>query len=164
VTAIRSEGRPIRLAALVTLLFCVVVLANAGCGRAKPTRGEVIERYTQELREAVSAHVPEEERKARMLLIVDRLEALNVRFDQETADFIASYRKLNADYDAARPALEQLFSDYSAKRVQARSEALDLHFQLASLATAAEWDPIVKAEGRLYEEVNELSLAPEGMH
>jgi hypothetical protein len=38
--------------------------------------------------------------------------------------------------------------------MRARSEALDLHFQLASLATAQEWDSIGKAEEKLYEEVN----------
>jgi hypothetical protein len=146
--------------ALLTLVACVVLTAP-GCSRTKPTRNQVIERYSEELREAVSANVSGEERKAQMLLIVDRLEAVNVRFSRETADFIGHYRKLNADYDAMRSAFEQLFSDYSTKRVQARSEALELHFQLAALASAGEWDSIGKAEGRLYEEVNEAPLRPE---
>lgn len=89
-----------------------------------------------------------------MLRVVDRLEALHLRFSQETADFIEHYRKLNADYDSTRPAFDQLFSDYNAKRVQARSEALDLHFELDSLATADEWDKIGKAETKLYEKAN----------
>jgi hypothetical protein len=157
----RSAVRRFGFAAFLIPCFCAVTLSVPGCSRTKPTRGEVIERYSQELREAVSASVPEERRKAQMLLLVDRLEALNVRFDQETADFIASYRKLNADYDAVRPAFDQLFADYSAKRVQARGEGLDLHFQLASLATADEWDSIVKAEAKLYEEVNASRFAPQ---
>jgi hypothetical protein len=89
-----------------------------------------------------------------MLLIVDKVEALHRRFSQETADFIESYRRLNADYEATRPAFDQLFADYSAKRIKARSEALDLHFELASLATGDEWHAIGKAEIKLYEEVN----------
>jgi hypothetical protein len=96
-----------------------------------------------------------------MFLIVDQLEALHLRFSQETADFVESYRKLNADYDATRPAFDQLFSDYSAKRIKARNEALDLQFQLASLATAGEWDSIVEAETKLYEEVNAARPAEE---
>jgi hypothetical protein len=96
-----------------------------------------------------------------MLLIVDQLEALNLRFSQETADFVASYRRLNADYDSMRPAFEQLFSDYAAKRIAARNEALDLHFQLASLATASEWENIGEAETKLYEEVNATRAAEE---
>jgi hypothetical protein len=90
-----------------------------------------------------------------MLLVVDQVEALNLRFSQETADFVRSYRKLNADYEATRAAFDKLFADYNAKRIKARNESLDLHFQLASLATADEWDSIGKAEKKLYEEANE---------
>lgn len=150
----RSRARGIGCASLFTLLVCAVALSLAGCGGKKQTKEQAIARYSQELREAVSTKVPDERRKAQILLVVDRLEALHRRFGQETADFIESYNKLDADYDATRPRFDQLFSDYSAKRVSARSEALDLHFQLASLTTAEEWDAIGKAEIKLYEEVN----------
>jgi hypothetical protein len=85
---------------------------------------------------------------------VDQIEAAQTRFSKEMADFVESYRKLNADYDATRPAFDKLFSDYNVQRIKVRNEALDLHFQLASLSTATEWNPIVKAEIKLYEEVN----------
>ena len=149
-----SGARSIGFAALFTLLVCAVTLTVPGCGGTKPTTDQTIERYSQKLRNAVSTNVPEEGRKAQMLSIVDQVEALHVRFSQETTDFVESYRKLNADYDSTRPVFDQLFSDYNAKRIKARSEALDLHFQLASLATADEWDAIGKAETKLYEEVN----------
>lgn len=146
--------RSISCAALLGVLVCAVTLPVAGCGGKDPTKQQTLERYSQKLRETVSAKVAEEGRKAQMLLIVDKVEALHRRFSQETADFIESYRKLNADYEATRPAFDQLFSDYSAKRIKARGEALDLHFELASLATEDEWRAIGKAEIKLYEEVN----------
>jgi hypothetical protein len=113
-----------------------------------------MERYSTELREAVAANVSEEPRKTQMLSIVDKLGALHRRFSQETADFLERYDTLNADYGAARPAFDRLFSDYNSIRIQARTEALDLHFQLAGLATAHEWKTIGKAEIKLYEEVD----------
>jgi hypothetical protein len=146
--------RGIGFPALFALFACSVILTIPGCGGKPPTREQAIERYSQALREGVSSNVADERRRAQMLSIVDQLEAVHVRFNQETADFIANYRKLNADYDASRPAFDQLFSDFSAKRVKARSQALDLHFQLASLATVAEWDSIGRAETKLYEKVN----------
>jgi hypothetical protein len=148
-------------AALIALLICCAALTLAGCGGKEPTRQQSLERYGLELREAVSSHVHDEQRRSQMLVIVDQVETLNQRFNQETAEFIEGYRKLNADYDAARPAFDRLFADYSAKRVRARGEALDLHFQLASLATEVEWDSIGKAETELYEEVNEAKPARE---
>jgi len=147
-------GRSIGFAVLLTILVGAVAFTVPGCGGKKPTRAQAIERYSQVLREAVSINVPDEGRKAQMILIVDEVEALNHRFSQQTADFVESYRKLNADYYSTRSAFDQLFSDYSAKRVKARNEALDLHFRLASLATVGEWDAIGKAEMKLYEEVN----------
>jgi hypothetical protein len=154
--------RGIGFAGLFALLFCSAVLMVAGCGGKPPTREQAIQRYSDALRDGVSNNVHDEPRRTEMLGIVDQVAAVHRRFNQETADFIASYDKLNADYDATRPAFEQLFSDYNAKRVKARSEALDLHFKLASLATAAEWDTIGKAETKLYEKVNDARIAGQG--
>jgi hypothetical protein len=148
-------------AALFALVVCAAALTVSGCNRTQPTRGEVIDRYSQDLRDEISSEVPDQARKAQMLLVVDHLEAVHRRFSEETVSFIERYRTLNADYDATRPAFDQLFSDYKTKRVKARSEALDLHFQLASLASADEWSGIWKAEKKLYEKVNETDPTQE---
>jgi hypothetical protein len=153
--------RSIGFSALLMLLLGAT-LTIGGCGRTKPTAAETVARYSQELRIAVSANVAAEDRKSQMLLIVDQVEALHLRFSQETADFVQSYRKLNADYDAPRAAFDQLLTGYNAQRIQARSEALDLHFKLAALATADEWHAIGKAEGKLYEEATEARHPKEG--
>lgn len=152
-TSVHSAFRSPGSAALSTLLVCALTLVVPGCSREKPSREQAIGRYSQELRDTVSERVPDERRKAQMLAIVDRLQALHLRFSRETADFIEGYRKLNADYDAPRSAFDHLFSGYSARRLAARSEALDLHFELTSLATGDEWDKIGKAETRLYEKI-----------
>ena len=161
---VREAGRRPRRMFFATAslaLVCVVVLCISGCGGAKQTRSQVAERYGQELRGTVSSVVTDEQRRVQMLNIVDRMQALQLRFSRETADFIDSYRKLNADYEAKRPVFDQLFSDYGRKRALARDEALDLHFRLAALATAAEWDAIGRAEAKLYKKVNAAPAQPE---
>jgi hypothetical protein len=140
--------------AFVTVMVWAITLTAPGCGGEQPTRRQTIQSYSQKLREAVSTNVADEGRKTQMLLVVDQIEALQTRFSKETADFVESYPKLNADYSATRPTFDQLFSDYNGQRTKARDQALDFHFQLASLATATEWDTIGKAEGKLYEEIN----------
>jgi hypothetical protein len=137
---------------IVHLLLAGALAINAvGCGGSKPTAEQTVQRYSQELRESVSHEVHDEARRTQMLSIVNQAQLLQQRFNQETVDFVASYHRLNADYDAERPAFEKLFADYNTKRVRARREALDLHFQLASLATTDEWRAIGKAEAKLYE-------------
>jgi hypothetical protein len=157
----RERRRSIGAAVLLALLCAIAVLAAGGCGK-KTTRGQAIERYSEELREGVSSNVPDEQRKEQMLLLVDQLEALLLRFNQQTVEFVDSYRKLNADYASTRPAFDQLFADYSAERISARTQALDLHFRLASLATAEEWEAIGKSETKLYEKFHAAPPAKEG--
>ena len=136
------------------LLLCALGLFASGCSRTKPAVGPTVERYTQALRDAVASNVPEGTRRTQMLSIVDQVEKLHLRFAQETTSFVTSYRSINADYDATRATLDDLFSEYEAQRVSARDEALALHMQLAALATASEWNAIAKAEQKLYEKVN----------
>jgi hypothetical protein len=154
-------ARSIGFAAVCMLTVCALTLTVPGCGGKESSTDQTIERYAQKLREAISTNVPDEGRKARMLGIADQVQSLHLRFSQETTDFVGNYRKLNADYDVTRPAFDQLFSDYNAKRIKARSEALDLHFQLASLASDDEWKAVGKAEANLYEEANEARQSQE---
>jgi hypothetical protein len=144
---------------VTAFVMTCALLAAPGCGGEQSTREKAIQSSSQKLRQVVSTNVADEGRKAQMLLVVDQIEAAQTRFSKETADFVESYRKLNADYGATRPTFDKLFSDYNVQRIKVRNEALDLHFQLASLSTATEWNPIVKAEIKLYEEVNAVRPA-----
>ena len=141
------------------VVLCAAASLVCGCGGKKPTKEEAIARYGQELHDVVADKVQDEGRKAQMLQIVDRLEALQLHFGHDTEALVASYRKLNGDYEARRAAFDQLFADYNATRIRSRGEALDLHFQLAALATDDEWRPIAKAESKLYEEISEARPA-----
>jgi hypothetical protein len=140
---------------LAIVTVSAITLATPGCRGTKLTPEQVIQSSSQRVRQAVSSNVADEGRKAQMLMVVDQIEEMQTSFSKVTADFIENYRKLSADYDATRPAFDQLFSDYNGQRIKARNQALDLHFQLASLATVSEWDAIGKAEVKMYQEVSE---------
>jgi hypothetical protein len=144
--------RWIGLSSAIALLACAAALLVQGCG-GKKDKDQAFGQYSEDLKEVVSAQVQDEKRRAQMLVIVDELQTVYRQFSQDTADLVASYRKLNANYDAPRNAFNRLFADYGAKRVRARDEVLELHFQLAALATAEEWDRIAKAEIKLYDKV-----------
>jgi hypothetical protein len=83
----RSMVSRIDCAPLFALLVRAVALTLAGCGGKKQIKEQAIARYSQGLREAVATRVPDERRRAQMLLVVDQLEGLQRRFGQETADF-----------------------------------------------------------------------------
>jgi hypothetical protein len=147
---------------LAIITLCATVLAAPGCGGTKPTTAQVIQSSSQRLRQEVSKNVADESRKSQMLLVVDQIEAVQSSLSKETADFVQNYQNLNSNYDAPRSAFDQLFADYNGQRIRARNQALDLHFRLASLATADEWIPIVKAEVKLYEAFTEAEAGKGG--
>ena len=95
--------------------------------------------------------------------LVDQIETVQTSFNADASAFVSKYQSVNADYDAPRATIEQLFSDFDADRIRARNQVLDLHFQLASLATDKEWGPIGKAEVRMYEGIGEARTAQEEM-
>lgn len=153
--------RHLEVAICAALVLCMIGLTSA-CSRTRPATGPTVERYSQKLRDAVASNVQDPTRRTQMLVIVDQVEELHMRFARETATFVASYRTLNSDYETQRPAFDNLFSGYDAQRIKARSEAFDLHMQLGALATPAEWGAIQKAEQKLYEEVNAVRQSEGG--
>jgi len=161
VTEVRSHTRSRFAAGASMVLVFVLVLCTSACGGTKPTKAEQVERYGQELRERIAATVTDPRRRDEALQVVDQMQALQQRFNRETSAFVDNYRKLNADYETTRPTLDQLFADYSNRRVAARNEALELHFRLAALSTATEWDAIGKAEAKLYKKVSAAPLPQE---
>jgi hypothetical protein len=143
---------------IATMLACALVglaaVALPGCKSSNPSAEQTTESATQKMRKVISSDVAEAGRREQMLKVVDRMEAVQAAFNKNITDFVTRYQTLNADYDATRPAFDKLFSEYNAERVQARSQTLDLHFQLASLATEKEWDRIGEAEAKMYEAID----------
>jgi hypothetical protein len=136
--------------ALACLLVSFAVVALPGCKSNNPNPEQTTESATQKLRRVIASDVAEQGRRAQMLKLVDRMEEVQSAFNKEIADFVTHYQTLNANYDATRAAFDQLFSQYNTERTQARSQALDLHFQLAALATDKEWGRIGEAEAKMY--------------
>jgi hypothetical protein len=141
-----------------TMLVCLVVslaaMALPGCKSGNPSPEQATESATQKMRRVISSDVAEAGRRDQMLKLVDKFEAVQTSFNKDVVDFITHYQTLNANYDAPRAAFDQLFLQYNTERVQARNQALDLHFQLASLATDKEWGRISEAEAKMYEAID----------
>jgi uncharacterized protein YozE (UPF0346 family) len=139
--------------ALACLLVGLAVVASPSCKSNNPSPEQTTESATQKMRKVISSDVAEAGRREQMLKLVDKMEAVQTAFNKDITDFVTKYQTLNADYDATRAAFDQLFSQYNAERIQARSQTLDLHFQLASLATDREWDRIGEAEAKMYDAI-----------
>jgi hypothetical protein len=149
-TDVHSGMSKIGSRAAAVVVLGAIALALCSCASTKPTPEQTIQEASQDLRQAVSGNVADPARRDQMLALVDQIAATQRSFSMQAAEFAAQYSRMNADYDAPRARFEQLFADFNAQRVQSRDRILDLHFQLAALATEQEWRPIGKAEAKLY--------------
>jgi len=145
-------------------LLCLALalgLAITGCKSAPLTPEAGAQKFTLQLREAVSANVTDQARKEQMLALVDQMEAVQSDFNRDVTAFVGSFRQLNTSYDTPRSDFDALFKTYDTQRIQARNRFLDVHFQLTALATADEWKRIGKVEKKIYQELLKPRQAPE---
>jgi hypothetical protein len=147
---------------VVAVVLGTLAMALGGCAGTKLTPEETLQGASQELRQTVSKNVGDPGRRQQMLGLVDQIESTQRSFSAQAAEFAAQYSRMNADYDTARARFEELFSDYNSRRIQSRDRILDLHFQLAALATTEEWIWIGKAEAKLYEETGKARAVQAG--
>ena len=148
------------------ILLCVLIpliagLALPGCKSPPETAEASAQKFTRQLRDAVSGNVADSGRKDQMLALVDQMETTQQTYNQDVAAFVASFRQLNTSYDTPRATFDELFKAFDAQRVAARDRFLDVHFQLTTLATAGEWKKIGKAEKKLYEDLLKPRAQPD---
>jgi len=152
----------ITVSAVAAFVLCAIVLAASGCADsgAKPTDDQIFHDASEELRQAVYSNVEDQKRRDQMLSVVDQIESTQRDFSTRAAAFGEKYRAMDTDYDTPRAQFDELFADFNAQRIQSRDRILDLHFQLAALATAKEWTRIGKAESAMYTDVRIARAQP----
>jgi hypothetical protein len=152
---------------LVWTLVCLASATASGCKSTTPSPEQTTERTTEKstekLRQTISKEVGEPGRREQMLRLVDQIDIAEGNFNKDVSAFVTTYESVNADYDAPRATFDHLFSDFDADRTRARTQILDLHFKLTSLATDKEWGPIADAEMKMYEASEQARTAEEEM-
>ena len=138
---------------LLLSLALALGLALPGCKSPPPPPAESAQKFTMELRDAVTGTVTDPARVNQMVALIDQLDAAEVEFNQHVTTFIASFKQLNAGYDTPRAAFDDLFKTYDAQRIATRDRFLEVHFKLTALATKDEWKKIGKVEKKIYEEL-----------
>ena len=147
--------------ALAFMLVCLASGTSLSCKSTIPSPEQTTERSTEKLRKVISAEVADAGSREQMMKLVDQIETLQTRFNEDASTFVGKYQSINANYDAPRAAFDQLFSDFDADRTRSRSRILDLHFQLTALASDKEWGAIGKEEVKMYEATGEARTAQE---
>lgn len=130
------------------LLVALVAGAVAGCSLFGGGGGDAL----AELRGLVRSEVADEERAARMLAEIDRLESVIDDYNATSAAAGEELRALNRDYDATRAQFEAMLQRQNEVRSAARDLVVASALELRDLATAEEWKEMAELEIRVYRE------------
>jgi hypothetical protein len=104
---------------------------------------------------AVSAHVADAQRAARLNKVVDALREQLLSFDAVHNTFQSNIVALNARPDATRAEFETLIEQFNEQRVTCRKRVIDLHLEMVAATTVEEWKRLHRYERKLLAESHE---------
>ncbi len=131
----------ILLAALFTLILAM------GCKSVTPA--EATKSAGDETRTLITEHVADEARAKQMIALVDQLEIDLMAFVKTQASHNEVLRKKNADYDASREDMQNLYDAYNRDTRAMGMRIAQTHLDLTKLATPEEWVVISKSKNRI---------------
>lgn len=130
---------------VVATLFVLVLLS--GCKTLTPMEATKSAGY--ETRLLISEHVTDEARAKQMITLIDQLEKDLMAYAEIQAAHNEKIRMKNADYDALREDMQNLYDAYNSDTLDIIMKTAQTHLDMAKLATPEEWAMISKIEHRI---------------
>lgn len=102
-----------------------------------------------ETRTLITEHVTDEARAKQMIALVGQLETDLTAFVEKQASHNEALRKKNADYDASREDMQNLYDAYNRDTRAMGMPIAQMHLAMTKLATPEEWVVISKPKHRI---------------
>ena len=131
---------------IIAATFFALVLLS-GCKTLTPM--EATMSAGDETRLLISEHVTDEARAKQMITLIDQLEKDLMAYAEIQAAHNEELRKKNADYDASREDMQNLYEAYNRDTLAIIMKTAQTHLDMAKLATPEEWAMISKLEHRI---------------
>ena len=126
-------------------LFMLGLLS--GCTTLTPV--EATKSAGDETRTLISEHVADEARAKQMIALVDQLENDLMAYAERHAAHNKALVKKNADYDASREDMQNLYDAYNRDARAIGMKIAQTHLEMTKLATPEEWAVISKPKYRI---------------
>ena len=130
----------------VALIITFLISACSGNEAVAPE--SVGKSAFDDFREAVIEIIPDPERQATVLLLVDDYESDYANLLSAVKTQRTDLRRLNADYDATREQFQSYYDNLTADIQSAREDATKSRTAFVNSTTAEEWDALGKADSK----------------
>ena len=130
---------------LAATLFVMGVLAGCkGLTQMESTKSAV-----DETRTLISEHVADASRAKQLIALVDKLENDLMTYVEIRDAHNEALRKKNADYEATREDLQNLYDAYNRDTRAIGMKITETHLEMTKLSTPEEWAAISKLKHRI---------------
>lgn len=119
----------------------------SGCKTLTPV--EATRSAADETRTLISEHVADEARAKQMIALVDQLENDMMAYGERQAAHNKELVKKNADYDASREDMQNLYDAYNRDAGAIGMKMAQTDLDMKMLATPEEWAVISKPKHRI---------------
>ena len=130
---------------LATALFALGMLS--GCKSLTPA--EATKSAGDETRTLIRENVADEAKAKQMIALVDKLENDLMAYVEIRAAHNEALRKKNADYDASREDLQNLYDAYNRDTRAISMKIAQTDLEMKKLSTPEEWAVISKPKHRI---------------
>jgi hypothetical protein len=139
------------------LMPLIFFLSISGCSHQAVSEPEVRQEMLHEVQQYL-ARIPEQERRERLLVLLDDLAQGLAQLNRTVDQFGAQAKQLNADYHATRADFQMLMERFNASRRSVQQRLLTTHFEIKSLTTEKEWAAMAKMEKRAVDTILRQNL------
>lgn len=124
------------------LSLCVLLGLIFGCstfGKKEKTEFEPGSKWLEDMRARVEGNIEDQNKKTRMLALVDQTEKDVQKVDRLVRKLYADLSTLGENYNSTPQEFRMVISEFEASRREVRARIIESRFKMRDLSTPEEW-------------------------
>ncbi len=135
--------KPLTEYRLLSLALAMIVGLSACAGKDK--KEDTPDQMTEQFRQEILSTVTDARRAEKAAKLADQLRELFVDAEKQLEKDFATFRSLNANYDAKETAFQGFFMNMNNQARARQKRVLEIHAKMQKLLTAEEWKQLEEA-------------------
>jgi len=122
-------------------MLCTALIVTA-CSRGPQAPTVPGEEWADDRRSRIERHVDDPQKKNQLMGLVDQEMALFQKLAEDTGTFRQKLLAVDKNYDSTPDDFRAVFSEFNQKRINIRSQSMNIRFKMQALCTPEEWQDI----------------------
>ena len=127
------------LAVVYRRIFLLLLITGLVACAGKDKKEDTPDQMTEQFRQEILSTVADPERANKAAKLADKLRELFVDAEKQLEKDFATFRSLNANYDAKETAFQGFFMNMNNQARARQKRVVEIHAKMQKVLTAEEW-------------------------